>query len=67
MQRSCTRRVRSSAKLRWKAPGGPTFDQCRALLAKTSQAMLDPSEIDRLQLEGRSLSIDMAMAEASLV
>jgi hypothetical protein len=29
--------------------------------------MLDPPEIDRLQLEGRSLSIDMAMTEASLV
>ena len=49
------------------SPGGPIFDQCRALLAKTVASMLDPPEIDRLQLEGRSLSIDMAMTETSLV
>jgi tetratricopeptide (TPR) repeat protein len=48
-------------------PGDPLFDRCRALLDETLHGVLEPRDIERLQLEGRSLSIDMAMAEASKV
>jgi predicted ATPase/DNA-binding XRE family transcriptional regulator len=48
-------------------PGDPVFDQCRALLDETLGDILETGDIERLQLEGRSLSIDMAMAEASKV
>ncbi len=48
-------------------PGDPVFDQCRALLDETLGDILETGDIERLRLEGRSLSIDMAMAEASKV
>ncbi len=49
------------------SPGGPGIDKCRMLIDEMLRAALEPSVAERLRLEGRSLSIDMAIAEASQV
>jgi predicted ATPase/DNA-binding XRE family transcriptional regulator len=49
------------------SPGGPVIDKCRMLIDEMLRAALEPSVAERLRLEGRSLSIDMAIAEASQV
>jgi hypothetical protein len=43
---------------------GPVIRLCRALLDEMLGGALVPEELERLKAEGRSLSIDTAMAEA---
>jgi hypothetical protein len=48
-------------------PSGPAYFACRERLAEILDTALAPEEIERLKSEGRSFSIDAAMAEAQQV
>jgi hypothetical protein len=46
---------------------GPVHRRSHALLVEMLENALEPEDLERLAAEGRSMSVDMAVAEGSLV